>query len=183
MCWKGMLALTLAIAGLSALYSLHRYPAKGVPVLGSLLHLAGGVLHFHLGYSLFRAFGERSLTLSAFFALTFTAGHLTQEVRDYDADLSNGIRTNAVAFGRKGAFLAGLALFTLADALLVVLAACEVVPRVLALVAALLPLHFTWSRQTLRGGLTFEGVCRLRRRYRRLYAVLGGLMLLATLAR
>src|SRR5262249_50720358 len=89
------LAMALAIAGLSALYSLRPCPAKGVPVLGSFLHLAGGVLHFHLGYALFGTFGGRSLALSTFFALTFAAGHLTQEVRDYDADLSNGIRTNA----------------------------------------------------------------------------------------
>jgi 4-hydroxybenzoate polyprenyltransferase len=46
------LAMALAIAGLSALYSMHPYPAKGVPVLGSFLHLTGGMLHFHLGYSL-----------------------------------------------------------------------------------------------------------------------------------
>src|SRR6185436_13822618 len=92
------LALALAIAGLSAIYSLPPCHAKGVPVLGSFLHLAGGVLHFHLGYLLFGAFGGRSLALSMFFALTFTAGHLTQEVRDHDADLLNGIRTNAVAF-------------------------------------------------------------------------------------
>jgi 4-hydroxybenzoate polyprenyltransferase len=177
------LALALAIAALSALYSLRRYPAKGVPVLGSLLHLAGGVLHFHLGYSLFGAVGGRSLALSAFFALTFAAGHLTQEVRDHDADLANGIRTNAVTFGRKRAFVAGLALFALADALLVALAACDVVPHVLALVAALFPLHLVWSLQTLRAGLSFESVRRLRRRYRWLYAVIGLLMLVATVAR
>jgi 4-hydroxybenzoate polyprenyltransferase len=176
-------ALALAIAGLSALYSLHRHPAKGVPVLGSVLHLAGGVLHFHLGYSLCGAFGGRSLALSSFFALTFAGGHLTQEVRDYDADLSNGIRTNAVAFGRKRAFVAGLALFTLADTLLVALAAFEVVPRALALVAALFPLHLGWSWQALRAGLTFESVRRLRRRYRWLYALIGVLMLVATVAR
>ncbi|HVO11061.1 MAG TPA: UbiA family prenyltransferase [Vicinamibacteria bacterium] len=177
------LALALAIAGLSALYSLHRHPAKGVPVVGSLLHLAGGVLHFHLGYLLFAAFGWRSLALSAFFALTFAAGHLTQEVRDYEADLSNGIRTNAVGFGRKRAFLAGVALFTLADALLVALAVYALVPRVLALVAAGVPLHLVWSRQALRAGLTFECVRRLRRRYRWLYGAIGALMLVATVAR
>ena len=52
-----------------------------------------------------------------------------------------------------------------------------------ALVAALLPLHLVWSRQALRAGLTFESVRRLRRRYRWLYAVVGVLMLVATVAR
>ena len=126
------LALGLAIAALSAVYSLPPWPAKGAPVFGSLVHLAGGVLHFHLGYLLFGAFGGRSLALSAFFAVTFAAGHLTQEVGDHDADLGNGIRTNAVAFGRTAAFVAGIALFAAADALLVGMAARGAVPRALA---------------------------------------------------
>lgn len=177
------LAITLAIAGLSALYSVHPYPAKGVPVLGSFLHLTGGVLHFHLGYTLFGTFGGRSLALSTFFALTFVAGHLTQEVRDYDADLSNGIRTNAVRFGRTAAFVAGLALFALAGALLVAMAVCGVVPRALVFAAPFFLLHLGWSVQTLRAGLRFESIRRLRRRYRRLYIVIGVLMLAATFAR
>jgi 4-hydroxybenzoate polyprenyltransferase len=177
------LAIALAIAGLSALYSLHPYPAKGVPVLGSLVHLTGGVLHFHLGYSLFGTFGGRSLALSAFFALTFAAGHLMQEVRDHDADLPSGIRTSAVAFGRSAAFLAGLVLFALADALLVGMAILELVPRGFVLAAPLFLLHLGWSLQTLGAGLTFESIRRLRRRYRRLYVVVGLLMLAATLTR
>jgi 4-hydroxybenzoate polyprenyltransferase len=176
------LAIALAIAGLSALYSLRPFPAKGVPVFGSLIHLAGGVLHFHLGYSLFGTFGERSLALSAFFALTFAAGHLTQEVRDYDADRLNGIRTNAVTFGRTAAFVAGLALFTLADVLLVAMAVCDRVPRTLALTAPFFFVHLAWSVQTLRAGLTFESIRRVRRRYRWLYVVIGVLMLAVTLA-
>lgn len=177
------LSIALAIAGLSALYSVGPYPAKGVPVLGFFLHLTGGMLHFHLGWSLFGTFGGRSLALSAFFGLTFAAGHLTQEVRDYDADLSNGIRTNAVAFGRTAAFLAGLALFALADALLVAMAACDVVARAFVFAAPLFLLHLGWSLQALRAGLGFESIRRLRRRYRRLYVVIGSLMLAVTLVR
>ena len=177
------LALALGIAGLSAIYSMHPYPAKGVPLLGSLLHLAGGILHFHLGYSLFGTFGGRSLALSTFFALTFTAGHLTQEVRDHDADLHNGIRTNAVAFGRTAAFVAGLVLFALADVLFVGMAMRDLVPPALVLAAPFFALHLGWSLQTLRAGLSFESIRRLRRRYRQLYVVIGMLMLAATLAR
>jgi 4-hydroxybenzoate polyprenyltransferase len=176
-------AIALAIAGLSALYSLDRYPGKGVPVFGSLLHLTGGVLHFHLGYSLFGTFGDRSVALSTFFALTFAAGHLTQEARDYDADRSNGIWTNAVTFGRTWAFVTGLVLFTLAGALLVAMALHGVVPRALVLVAPVFFLHLCWSLQTLRAGLTFESIRRLRRRYRGLYGAIGVLILLATFAR
>jgi 4-hydroxybenzoate polyprenyltransferase len=172
-------SLALAIAGLSALYSLNVCAAKSVPILSSLLHVIGGMLHFNLGYSLFGALGSRSLEISTFFGLTFAAGHLNQEVRDYEGDRLNGIRTNAVAFGRARAFIAGLASFTLADLLLVVLAARHVVPRALVLVAALYPLHLWWSLRAFRAGLTFESVRGLRRRYRWLYAVIGLLMLLA----
>ena len=48
------LMIAAAIAGLSTLYSFHRIHMKGVPVLSSALHLAGGLLHFLLGHSAFR---------------------------------------------------------------------------------------------------------------------------------
>jgi 4-hydroxybenzoate polyprenyltransferase len=176
------LAIALAIAGLSAIYSIGPWAAKGVPVLGSFLHLGGGVLHFHLGYALFGTFGGRSLALSTFFAATFAAGHLMQEVRDHDADLLNGIRTSAVAFGRTAAFAGGLVLFALADALLVAMALRDVVPRGFVLAAPFFVLHLGWSLETLRAGLTFESVRRLRRRYRGLYVLIGMLMLAASIA-
>ena len=46
------LTIALGIAALSALYSLPRFDWKGRPFLNSAAHLAGGVLHFLLGYSL-----------------------------------------------------------------------------------------------------------------------------------
>ncbi|MDP9120752.1 MAG: hypothetical protein M3O15_05185, partial [Acidobacteriota bacterium] len=49
------LAIALAIAVLSALYSIPASHAKGIPLLNSALHVGGGVLHFLLGYSLFHA--------------------------------------------------------------------------------------------------------------------------------
>src|SRR5918999_1617255 len=45
------LCLALAIATLSALYSLPRFNWKARPLLSSAAHLAGGALHFLLGYS------------------------------------------------------------------------------------------------------------------------------------
>ncbi len=173
------LIIALAIAGLGALYSAPAPHMKGVPLLGSALHLVGGLLHFLLGYSLFGAIDGRGLEIGCFFGLTFAAGHLTHEARDYDADLRNGIRTNAVMFGRTHGFVAGLVLFTFAYVLLVVLAARGIVPRALILVAGLYALHLHWSLQTLRAGLGFESIRRLQLRYRWLYAAIG-LMLLVT---
>ena len=167
------LVIALLMAGLSALYSAPAAHVKGVPVLNSVVHLAGGILHFLLGYSVFRAVDGRGVTIGCFFALIFAAGHLTHETRDSASDLLNGIRTNAVTFGKARSFTAGLVFFTIADILLVVLATRDIVPHLLVIVAALYPLHFYWSLQALRAGLTFESVRRLQMRYRALYAGIG----------
>jgi 4-hydroxybenzoate polyprenyltransferase len=176
------LALSLAIASLSALYSLPRFDWKGKPLLNSAAHLAGGILHFLLGYSLGRAIDGRGLATAAFFALVFTAGHLTQEIRDCASDAVNGIRTNAVAFGARVTFTASLALFAIAQMLLLVLALTGVLPRSLAAVIAVFPMQVQWSLETLRDDLTYARISRLQTRYRSLYAVIGVAMVVALYA-
>jgi 4-hydroxybenzoate polyprenyltransferase len=173
------LCLALAIATLSALYSLPRFNWKGRPLLSSAAHLAGGVLHFLLGYSLGSAIDLRGLATATFFALIFAAGHLTQEIRDHQGDVRNAIRTNAVIFGQRRTFAASLALFTLAHALLLLLAFRGMIPRPLAVLVALYPLHLRWSFQTLAEGLTYASIRRLQARYRTLYAVVGLVMVTA----
>jgi 4-hydroxybenzoate polyprenyltransferase len=173
---KATLILALAIAGLSALYSAPLFHMKGLPLLNSLLHFVGGALHFLLGYAAFTAIDARGVAIGCFFALVFTAGHLTHEARDCECDLLNVIRTNAVVFGRTQSYFAGLALFTVAYALLVALAACGAVPRVLVLVAVLYPVHLFASLRAMRAGLSFESLSRLQRCYRALYAIIGIMM-------
>jgi 4-hydroxybenzoate polyprenyltransferase len=175
----GTLYLSLAIAALSALYSLPRFNWKGRPFLSSAAHLAGGALHFLLGYSLGNAIDRRGLALAIFFALTFTAGHLTQEIRDHQGDALNAIRTNAVIFGQRRTFAASLALFTLAHALLLLLALQGILPRPLAALVALYPIHLCWSLETLAEGFTYASICRLQARYRVLYAIVGLAMMAA----
>jgi 4-hydroxybenzoate polyprenyltransferase len=176
------LLLAVAIALLGLLYSHPATNAKATPIVSSAPHLAGGVLHFLLGYSVFGGLDRRGLLIALFFALTFTAGHLNQEVRDHDGDRLNRLSTNAVRFGTRAAFLAGLALFTLAYADLLLLAGSGVVPAVLGwLPVALYPLHLGWSVAALRAGLTYETMIRFQRRYRTLYAVIGALMLVTLL--
>jgi 4-hydroxybenzoate polyprenyltransferase len=165
--------LAMAVATLSALYSLPRFNWKGRPLLNSATHLAGGILHFLLGYSLSNAIDGRGLATATFFALIFAAGHLTQEVRDHQGDTINGIRTNAVVFGQHRAFAASLILFTLAQLLLLLLSLQGILPRPLAGLVALYPLQLVWSFQTSRKGLTYASVCRLQTRYRALYAMVG----------
>jgi 4-hydroxybenzoate polyprenyltransferase len=133
--WKP-LAIALGIASASGLYSTPVSHAKGVALFSSTLHLVGGTLHFLLGYSLFRPLDIRGLVIGSFFGLTFMAGHFTHEARDHEGDSVNGIRTNAVRFGARRSFVAGLIVFTAAYALLTMLALCGVVPRVLMAAAA-----------------------------------------------
>jgi 4-hydroxybenzoate polyprenyltransferase len=171
--------LALAIAALSALYSVPRFNWKGRPLLNSAVHLVGGILHFLLGYSLGTAIDLRGLITATFFALIFAAGHLTQEIRDYHGDAVNAIRTNAVVFGQRRTFVASLVLFTLAQVLFLLLALEGILPRPLAVLVALYPIQLHWSTEALRDGLTFEGICRLQARYRALYAVIGLAMVAA----
>ena len=176
------LALAVAIAALGWVYSHPLLLAKGIPLVSSGPHLIGGVLHFLLGYSLFMAIDGRGILIALFFALTFTAGHLNQEVRDHDGDRRNGIQTNAVRFGTAATFVAGLVVFTAAYAHLAVLAGLGLIPPAQGFLAALYPIHLFWSVRTLRAGLTFESVSRFQRQYRALYAVIGLVMLLTLLA-
>ncbi len=178
------LLLAIAIAALGVFYSHPRLNGKGTPIISSCPHLIGGVLHFLLGYSLFRPIDQSSILIGLFFALTFTAGHLNQEVRDYDGDRLNGVHTNAVAFGKTPAFLAGFTVFTLAYADLFLLAGLGVVPAALAIMPLVLyPIHVVWSVRTLRAGLNFANVSRFQGRYRMLYGVIGLGIVLALLLR
>jgi 4-hydroxybenzoate polyprenyltransferase len=172
------LCLTLAITTASTLYSLPQFHWKGKPVLSSLLHVVGGALHFLLGYSVVSAIGIPALSIAIFFALTFAAGHLIQELRDYQSDAQSEIKTNAVIFGPRRTFVASLILFTLAQGFLCYLAVSGTLPRPLAILIVLYPIQLYWSLTTLADGLTYESICRLQTRYRGIYAIIGLAMLI-----
>ena len=165
------------IAALSLLYSYAPRFGKSTPIMASANHLIGGALHFLLGYTLIRAVDARGLMLSLFFGLVFAGGHLNQEVRDYEADLDNEIRTSAVVFGCRQAFLASLCSFTAAYALLAGLAAVGILPRLLLWSSVVWALHVAWSLRALRRGLGFETALWMQRRYRLLFAFIGLAML------
>lgn len=165
------------IATLSLLYSLSPSLGKSTPIAASLNHLIGGGLHFLLGYTMGRAVDARGVALSLFFGLVFAAGHLNQEVRDYESDLANGIGTSAVAFGCRRGFLASVCLFTAAYLLIVGLAALGDLPKILLLSAIAWLLQAGWSLQALRRGLGFKTALWMQRRYRLLFALVGLAML------
>jgi 4-hydroxybenzoate polyprenyltransferase len=165
------------IAALSVLYSSSPRFGKSTPVVASINHLLGGALHFLLGYTLSRPLDASGLIISLFFGLVFAGGHLNQEVRDYEGDLLNGIRTSAVVFGCRRAFLASLFTFTAAYAILAGLAALGILPRLLLWSIVLWPVHVAWSVGALRRGLGFETALWMQRRYRLLFALIGLAML------
>ncbi|HEX6832967.1 MAG TPA: UbiA family prenyltransferase [Rudaea sp.] len=174
------LLIGVAIAGFGFVYSASPVFGKSMPIAASLNHLVGGALHFLLGYTLSHALDAHGVWIAAFFGLVFAGGHLNQEVRDYDGDLLNGIRTNAVAFGRRRTFLASLFTFTAAYAMLTVLAALGLLPKLLLWSPLAWLLHLAWSLRALRHGLGFETALWVQRRYRALFALIGLAILIGT---
>ncbi|HSS22646.1 MAG TPA: UbiA family prenyltransferase [Pyrinomonadaceae bacterium] len=169
--------LGAGIAALSLLYSCSSSFGKSTPFVASINHLLGGALHFLLGYTLCHALDARGLAISLFFGLVFAGGHLNQEVRDYEGDCLNGIRTSAVVFGCRRTFLASLVIFTAAYATLAGLAEVGVLPRLLLWTTIVWPLHVAWSLRALKHGLGFETALWMQRRYRLLFAGIGLAML------
>ncbi|HJT45742.1 MAG TPA: UbiA family prenyltransferase [Chthoniobacterales bacterium] len=171
---RRVVELGAIVAILGFLYSHPVLNFKGTPVASSLPHLIGGVFHFLLGYAVFAPIDQRGFFIALFFALTFAAGHLNHEVRDFELDQRNNARTNAVAFGKRTTFIAGLIVFSCAYVCLFLLAWSSLVPGPLMLVALLFyPLHLWWSVQVLRAQFRVEAVHRFQSQYRALYALIG----------
>jgi len=166
-----LLGGAVLLAGL--LYSLPRIGLKRVPVLSSLIHVAGQGLHFLMGFALFAPLDGRALRLSLFFALVFAAGHLNQEVRDHDGDRAGGVRTNAVFFGRRAAFLASGALFAAAFAWLGWLAWRGDLPAPAIWLVLPFTAYAVAFGRALAAGITPEAATRLQRVYRGVFAVIG----------
>jgi 4-hydroxybenzoate polyprenyltransferase len=171
------LLVGMAIAALGFLYSSSADFGKNTPIVGSINHLLGGMLHFLLGYTFVHTLDANGLMMSLFFGLVFAGGHLNQEVRDHEGDLLNGIRTTAVVFGRQRTFLASLYTFSAAYALATGLAALYILPRLLVWSPIVWLLHLAWSLRALQRGLGFETARWMQRRYRLLFALLGLAML------
>ncbi len=168
-----------AIALLGLLYSSSSTFGKRAPVMGSVNHFLGGALHFLLGYTAFHAMDKNGLLISLFFGLVFAGGHLNQEVRDFHTDRLNGIRTNAVVFGRRETFYASIFTFSAAYLIASGLAAYGVLPKLLLGSLALWAVHIIWSLQALRRGFGLETTLWIQRRYRFLFAIIGVMILIA----
>ena len=180
-----LLVLGAIVAALGFFYSHPKLNFKGTPIASSFPHLVGGLFHFLLGYAVFSPIDSRGALIALFFALTFTAGHLNHEVRDFELDSKTNARTNAVAFGKRPTFIAGLIVFTLAYLCLVLLTGFYLIFAPLIFWSAILfyVLHLFWSVRALQAGLDPKVLDRFQIQYRALYAVIGILMLLAAYGR
>lgn len=183
-----VVVLGAIVAALGFLYSHPKLNFKGTPIASSLPHLVGGLFHFLLGYAVFpppggysiSAWVSRGVMIGLFFALTFAAGHLNHEVRDFELDSRTNARTNAVTFGKRRVFIAGLIVFTLAYLCLALLTAFDLIfaPIIFWLAILFYLLHLFWSWRALRANLRPEALHRFQIQYRALYALMGILMLL-----
>jgi 4-hydroxybenzoate polyprenyltransferase len=175
--------LGVIVAVLGFFYSHPKLNFKGTPIASSIPHLVGGIFHFLLGYSVFMAIDRRGIFIALFFALTFAAGHLNHEVRDFEVDQKNNARTNAVAFGKRPTFIAGLIVFTCAYLCLFLLGCFRFLLPSLTWAAILFySVHLFWSVRALKADLRSEILHRFQIQYRSLYVLIGLLMLLSAIS-
>jgi len=123
---KPVLSLFSAVSFL--LWCLYSFPKKGFkyrPILGTLIHFAGQIIHFLMGYTVLAPLDKESAAVSIYFALLFSAGHINHELIDHDADEKAGTRTGAVCFGVSSWEKVSFVLFTLAAIYISVLSAVE----------------------------------------------------------
>ncbi|MBO4711799.1 UbiA family prenyltransferase [bacterium] len=123
---KPVLAAFSAVSFL--LWCVYSFPKKGFkyrPVLGTMIHFFGQIIHFLMGYTAIAPLDKGSAAASVYFALLFSAGHINHELIDHDADEKAGTRTGAVRFGVKTWEKLSFALFTLAALYISVLSAIE----------------------------------------------------------
>ncbi|GAB5561693.1 MAG: hypothetical protein SynsKO_33400 [Synoicihabitans sp.] len=173
--------LALVMLGLGFLYSHPRFAQKRIPIVASLNHLAGGVTMFLLGYSLFREIDLRGVAISLYFTLVFVAGHLCQEVRDYDQDKLNGANTSAVRFGKRKIFSIAFALFIASFGYLWVLIESGIFPREWWYGIPLMLVIAAGFIRAWNGSLNFQQVSRFQTQYRLVFAIITGFMLIRLL--
>jgi len=111
-----LLVLVLVIEAVTYFYSQQRVNLKGIPVISLFVHFITSFFYVLAGWILFREFAIPGFFISAFMGLVMVAGHFFNEIDDFEQDLAVGIRTNAVAFGQRSSFHAGMLAFIASSA-------------------------------------------------------------------
>jgi lycopene elongase/hydratase (dihydrobisanhydrobacterioruberin-forming) len=169
--------LSFSLTLLWLLYSLP-HGLKGYPVVTSAVNsLGAGIVPFLVGYLLAGTWSPLALLLSLYFGIIAGAGQMNREIIDMDADRAAGLTTTAVWLGRRRTFDASFALFVFSALYLFGLVLWSGrLPVGLGVAALLLqPFHYRAYRRCVAAGLGDRAaVVEYIKRYRALYAVLGG---------
>lgn len=80
-------------------YYLKPIQLKSILFGGTVAHLLGGILHFHMGYTAFSPASTESVLVSVFFALILCSGHFNHEIMDAEDDRNSGHLTTTVRLG------------------------------------------------------------------------------------
>ena len=180
---KPVLALFSLISFM--LWCLYSFPEKGFkhrPVSGTLIHFAGQIIHFLMGYTVLAQIDAGSIAAAVYFAILFSAGHINHELIDHDADEKAGTRTGAVCFGVRRWEKVSFVLFLLAALYITVLAFAEKEKFLICIpftVAGFL--HIIFKACTMKKAPVQEKFLAERSFYRILYFAAGLLFILAKL--
>lgn len=174
-----LIALTIVAFGFAYSLPIAGWQGKRIPVLSSCLHFVTIVSAFLLGSMTYSPIDARALLVGSYLAILITAGHLVQETQDYHDDLAATVRTNAVQFGQRPVFALALGLFGLSFLVLVGLAEAGLLPKAVEYSLALFPVFAIWAIRTYRTGPDRDSVSRFRSNYRRLFAVVVIVLLVA----
>jgi 4-hydroxybenzoate polyprenyltransferase len=157
------------VAGLGAFYSLPGVYLKAIPVLATLSHFSGAIALFFLGYHPFHPLDIRGFLFSLFFALLFSSGHITQDLRDLSWDRAGGISTLPHLLGKRRAFFLQGATMGASFLLIGLYCLLEYLPPeggILILFA--FPILFS-ARKVMKGGVSRSLLLSYQRLYRGIF--------------
>ncbi len=108
-------AVVIVVYLINLFYSHPRLSLKKMPALAELAHLLGGGLYFLSGWLLFEKPSGFSLLLAGFFGTILMAGNFPNQIEHFEEELKSGLRTSAIAFGKRQVHNFSLWLFVLSS--------------------------------------------------------------------
>jgi len=164
-------SLVLLILSVAYSTSLLRFHGKVLPWFSSLLHVAGGTFSFILGYILIGNPDIMAFITGLMFGFFIAGGHLFQEIQDNVGDKLNGMTTTTVHIGVQNSAILGLIFITIGHIFIGFLINVLIIPVSSLLNASVFITTLILILITLKKGLQFENMKRLRNRYRIVYAI------------
>jgi len=178
-----LLILSIISFFLWFLYSFPRTGLKYKPVAGTIIHFAGQIIHFHMGYIILSGFSLNSFLISIYFAILFSSGHLNHELIDYEADKTMEINSGAVFFGKKrweevsGYLFLSSTLYIIFLIMSGIVVTLEGIPFAFAGI-----IHFIYRILYLKNDLTKMRFLKERKFYRIIYFIAGILFIIVKVA-